>query len=270
MTFARNGIFLLLSTLGDEATILQLPRVFADDRFRRDLVERCPREDVRTFWEDIAEDVGSSGDLPSIDNVAPYIIAKLTQLSGNEVLQPIIGATKSSLDFRKIVAEKKICIVNLDLPSIGEEDAKILGGLLFSRLMAYLQTQAKLMPKARIPLRAYLDEVQTYADETLATSMAQMRKFGMSYTLACQHFAQLDGGGWRPDVGRAILGNAANLILFRLGYFDAQMLAPYVAPTLTAEELIRLPNFHAAGRLLGTSGEMIDPLVFKTDPPAGD
>ncbi len=135
-------------------------------------------------------------------------------------------------------------------------------------MVAYLQTQAKLAPNDRIPLRAYLDEVQIYADESLAQSMAQMRKFGMTYTVACQHFAQLDGGGWRPDVGRAILGNAANLILFRLGNFDAHMLAPYVAPMLTAEDLVRLPNFHAAGRLLSTSGEMIDPLVFKSDPPA--
>ena len=216
----------------------------------------------------MAEDVYNSGENASISNIAPYIIAKLTQLSGNEVLAPILGAQKSSIDFGKAVLEKRICIVNLDLPGIGEEDAKILGGLLFSRLSAYLHLQAKTAPSGRIALRTYLDEVQTYADESLAQSMAQMRKFGMSYTLACQHFAQLDGNGWRPDAGRAILGNAASLMLFRLGYFDAHMLAPYMAPGLAAEELMRLPNFHVAARLLNSSGETLDPFVFKTEAPA--
>jgi hypothetical protein len=265
--YARNAIFLLLSAGGHEATVLDIARVFSDDAYRRELVANCPREDVRAFWKDVAEDVPHGGENPTIDTVAPYIIAKLTQLSGNEVMRPILGAAHSSLDFRAIAAEKKICIVNLDLPSIGEEDAKILGGLIFSRLSASLQTQAKLAPKSRMPLRVYLDEVQTYADDSLAHSMAQMRKFGLSYTLASQHFAALDGGGWRPNVGRAILGNASSLILFRLGYFDAQMLAPYMAPRVAADDLIQLPNFQAAARLLSANGQMATPLVFETDPP---
>jgi hypothetical protein len=269
MSYARNAIFLLLSANGTKATILDIARVFADASFRRELTKTCARPDVRQFWEDIAEDVRSSGENASIDNVAPYIVAKLTQLSGNEILIPIIGAQNSSVDFRKVVGDKRICIINLALPEIGEEDAKILGGLLFSRLTASLQVQAKLAPTERIPLRVYLDEVQTYADETLAQSMAQMRKFGLTYTLACQNFAQIDGGGWRPDVGRAILGNAANLILFRLGYFDANMLAAYMAPTVTPQDLLRMPNYHAAARLLSSEGQPVEAIVFETDPPRG-
>jgi type IV secretory pathway TraG/TraD family ATPase VirD4 len=195
-------------------------------------------------------------------------VAKLTQLSNNEVLAPIIGAQSSSLDFRRIVAEKRICVIDLDLPGIGEEDAKILGGLLFSRLTAHLHVLAKqARPGDRIPLRVYLDEVQTYADDSLARSMSQMRKFGMCYTLACQHFAQLDGRGWRPDVGRDILANAGSVILFRLGYFDAHMLEPYMAPAMRAADLMRTPNFKAAARLIGERGEPIDPFMFATDPP---
>lgn len=267
MSYARNAVFLLLDARGKDATILDLAKVFADDDFRRQLIKNCKRADVKQFWGDIAEDVSSYGDNANVDNVAPYVVAKLTQLSGNEVLAPIIGATTSSLDFRDILKRKRICIVNLALPEIGDEDAKILGGLLFARLSASLQAQAKTAPKERMAMRVYLDEMQTFADETLAQSMAQMRKFGLTYTLACQHFAQIDGGGWRPDIGRAVLGNAANLVLFRLGYFDAHMLAPYVAPQLAAQDLMRVPNFHAAARLLNADGQPVDPLVFATDPP---
>ena len=267
LLYLRNAVFLLLSQPEPKYTVLDIQRVFSDDGFRRSIVRSCTREDVRTFWGGIAEDVGDYGENASIDNVAPYIIAKLTQLSGNEVLAPIIGAKASSIDFRAVAERKQICIVNLALPELGEEDAKILGGLLFARLSAALQAQVKLAPKSRLHLRVYLDEFQTYADETLAQSMAQMRKFGLSYTLACQNFAQVDGGGWRPDVGRAILGNAANLVLFRLGFFDANMLAAYLAPSVTPDELMRLPNFSAAARLLNDKGQPLDPMVFETDPP---
>ena len=269
MSYARNAIFLLLDARGKDATILDLVKVFADDGFRRQLVKDCKRSDVKEFWGDIAEDVSSYGDNANIDNVAPYVVAKLTQLSGNEVMRPIIGATKSSIDFGDVLKKKRICIINLALPEIGDEDAKILGGLLFSRLSASLQAQVRIAPKDRMPAYVYLDEVQTFADETLAQSMAQMRKFGLSYTLACQHFAQVDGGGWRPDIGRAVLGNAANLVLFRLGYFDAHMLAPYMAPAIGPQDLMRVPNYHAAARLLNASGQPVDPLVFETDPPRG-
>ena len=267
MQYMRNAIFLLLSAEGENANVLQIGRVFAEPRYRRELVERCKREDMKTFWGRIAENINDCGENASVNNVAPYITAKLTNLSGSEVLAPIIGATRTSLDFRKIVEQKRICIINLDLPGIGDESAKILGGLLFSRLSGYLQVQAKLAPKSRIPLRVYLDEVQTYADESLSHSMAQMRKFGLTYTLACQHLNQLDGSGWRPDVGRAIIGNVASLVLFRLGYFDAQLLAPYMMPTIAADELMRLPNYHAATRLISDGGQTIDPMVFKSDAP---
>lgn len=267
MQYMRNAIFLLLSAEGEAANVLQIGRVFSEPRYRRELVEKCRREDMKTFWGRIAENINDCGENASINNVAPYIMAKLTNLSGSEVLAPIIGATTTSLDFRKVVEDKRICIINLDLPGIGDECAKILGGLLFARLSAYLQVQAKRAPKARIPLRVYLDEVQTYADESLSHGMAQMRKFGLTYTLACQHLNQLDGSGWRPEVCRAIIGNVASLVLFRLGYFDAQMLAPYMMPTIAADELMRLPNYHAATRLISDGGHTIDPIMFKSDTP---
>src|SRR5262249_34960039 len=154
-----------------------------------------------------------TGENASIANVAPYIDAKLTQLSGNPVLDRIIGTPQSSVDFRTIVSDKRICLINLAQGLIGDEDARFLGGLLFGRLSAYLKLHATnhiAEPgRAPLPLRVYLDEFQSYADEGLAKSMAQMRKFGLSYVLANQNFGQIAGRGWRPNVGQEVLGNAS-------------------------------------------------------------
>jgi type IV secretion system coupling TraD/TrwB family protein len=268
--YFRNALFLVLGGREDKATLAEVRRVFADENFRQELTFACPIPDVQGFWRDIAENIRHSGENASISNVAPYIDAKLTQLSGNPVVERIIGKPKSTIDFRKIVAEKRICLINLAQGLIGSSDARFLGGLLLARLSAYLKMHAMAhaqdAQRAPLPLRVYLDEVQSYADEALAESMAQMRKFGLSYVLANQNFAQITGRGWRPNVGQEILGNAGSIVAFRISNFDAELLAPWFFPTVRREDLIQLPNYRAAVRLL-PGAEPCDPFVFKTDPP---
>jgi hypothetical protein len=224
---------------------------------------------VKSFWLDIADGVRHSGENASIGNVAPYIDAKLTQLSGNPVVERIIGKPKSTIDFRSIVAQKRICLINLAQGLIGAPDARFLGGLLLARLSAYLKMHAMAhgpeSERAPLLLRVYLDEVQSYADEALAESMAQMRKFGVCYVLANQNFAQIAGRGWRPNVGQEILGNAGSIVAFRISNFDAELLSPWFYPTVTREDLIQMPNYRAAARLL-PGADLCDPFVFRTDP----
>jgi hypothetical protein len=267
--YFRNAVFLVLAGREDKATLADVRRIFAEEGFRHSLAHACPLPDVKSFWLDIAEDVRHSGENASIGNVAPYIDAKLTQLSGNPVVERIIGKPKSTIDFRKIVAEKRICLVNLAQGLVGGPDARFLGGLLLARLSAYLKLHAMAhgpeADRAPLPLRVYLDEVQSYADEALAESMAQMRKFGVCYVLANQNFAQISGRGWRPDVGQEILGNAGSVVAFRISAFDAELLSPWFFPTIKREDLIRMANYHAAVRPL-PGAEPCDPFVLKTEP----
>ena len=269
--YFRNAVFLVMAGREDKATLGDVRRVFAEESFRHELARACPLPDVKSFWLDIAEENRHSGENASIANVAPYIDAKLTQLSGNPVVERIIGKPKSTIDFRSVVAEKRICLVNLAQGLIGGPDARFLGGLLLGRLSGYLKlhamTHGSEADRAPLPLRVYLDEVQSYADEALAESMAQMRKFGVSYVLANQNFAQIAGHGWRPNVGQEILGNSGSIVAFRISTFDAGLLAPWFYPTIKCEDLIQLPNYRAAVRML-PGAEPCDPYVFKTDPPA--
>jgi hypothetical protein len=270
--YFRNAVFLVMGGREDKATLGDVRRVFADEAFRHELAHACPLPDVKSFWLDIAEDVRHSGENASIGNVAPYIDAKLTQLSGNPVVERIIGKPKSTIDFRKIVAEKRICLVNLAQGLIGAPDARFLGGLMLGRLSAYLKLHAMAhgpeADRAPLPLRVYLDEVQSYADEALAESMAQMRKFGVSYVLANQNFAQIAGRGWRPNVGQEILGNSGSIVAFRISTFDAELLSPWFYPTVRREDLIQLPNYRAAVRML-PGADPCEPFVFKTEPLPG-
>ena len=270
--YFRNAVFLSMAGREGKAVLKDVRTIFADESFRDELVSACPLPDVREFWGGIAGNIRHSGENASIENVAPYVDAKLTQISGNPMLDRIVGHPRSSIDFRKVVSDKRICLINLAQGLIGDMDAKFLGGLLLGRLSAFLKTHAaanhSAPDHAPLPLRVYLDEFQSYADEGLSQSMAQMRKFGLSYVLANQNFAQIAGRGWRPNVGQEVLGNAGSLIAFRISHFDAELLAPWFAPGITRENLIQMPNYQAAVRMLPGGGP-VEPLVFKSDPPRG-
>ncbi len=264
--YYRNAVFLVLAGREKQATLADIRRVFLDSAFRKDLRDKCPDSDVRQFWQRIAGESGRASDFVQIENVAPYIDAKLSQLSGNPLIQRIVGNPRTTIDFGRVADRRGICLVNLALNEIGDEDARILGGLLFGHLTRQLKSIATGRREGELPLRVYLDEVQTYADERLAQSMAQMRKFGVTYTLANQNLAQVAGAAWRPSVLHEILGNCANLLAFRIGHQDALCLAPWFGEAVTPTQLVGLPNYQAATRML-CDGQPLDPFVIRTDPP---
>jgi len=86
-----------------------------------------------------------------------------------------------------------------------------------------------------------VDEAQNFTTDTVAELFAEARKFGLYLTLANQNLAQLRA----EAIDEAVLGNVGNLFLFRLGAPDAERLAVYTRPEVSAQALQNLPNFHA-------------------------
>lgn len=264
--YFRNAALLLMASQGPQATILEFERIFQDDEFREELIARCPLQYVADFWSKMAERV-SCTDL-SLHNVAPYIICKLNQITTNERLRPILGATNSSLDFADIIAKRKICLINLDKARLGEKSAAFLGGIMLSRLCMAAMGQGRLPPASRVPCSIVLDEFHTFATDSLPSMLAETRKFGFRVTLANQSISQIDGRGFNPNVLGPILGNVANLVTFRVGMEDAGTVAGWFAPTISKEALTRLPNFEAVARLIH-NGEPAPPVHLRTLPPQG-
>jgi hypothetical protein len=94
--YFRNGLQLLLSAEGDDASILDFPRVFSDEGFRSKLLGKCKNADVRLFWRGIVEGAQYEAKL---SNHAPYIVCKVSPIVGNVHLRRILGARNSTLDF---------------------------------------------------------------------------------------------------------------------------------------------------------------------------
>ncbi len=261
--YFRNALLLLMEAQGDRATVLDFERLFIDDEFREELLDRCATQSVTDFWCKTAMHVSGDHSLP---NLVPYIVCKLAPFTTNKLLAPMLGSPTSSLDLKAAIASGKIVLVNLAKGIIGAGSARLIGGLMTMRLTAAAQTQMVLPYEARRPFVAYLDEFQTYADEHISEAIEETRKYRLRLVLACQSLSQIDGRNRRADVGASILANVANLVSFRLGVGDAHTLAPWFQPMLQPEDLMYLPNHIAVGRLL-VRGEAVRPVEFRTGPP---
>jgi Helicase HerA, central domain len=177
--YFRGAVLLLMEAEGSSASLADLERVFGDAAYRRGLLDRCPDEQVVQFWKNIA--LRASGEA-SLENIAPYILSKLAQLTGNALIRPIICSKRSSLDIPAALESGRLVMVNLAKGIAGGPDAALLGGIITIRLFASAMARSRLPVIERRPVRVYLDEFQTHASHILGEMLAEARKFGLSQT----------------------------------------------------------------------------------------
>jgi hypothetical protein len=264
--YVRNAILLLVDNdIRSPLTLCEVPLVFESADFRAALVRRCSNPYVVGFWRDQAEKVTGEG---ALRNMGPWITSKMNQFTQNPLIRSIVGQSAATIDFRKCMDEGKILLCDLTKGSLGAYDVRLLGMLLTTKLLQAALSRADISPHDRRPFSLFIDEFQNFVSDSVAQGLSEARKFGMRVVLANQHLAQLERADPDAMMATAILGNAANLLLFRLGPSDAAALEAYTKPHLTAADLQFLPDFHAAARIL-RDGRPLRPFVLATDPPIG-
>lgn len=253
--YMRNALLLVMDNEIAGGTLMDIPLLFENKNYRQRLLDRCRNEYTVNFWRGQAEQ--TTGD-SSLSNMAPYITSKLNQFTSNALLRPIIGQSRSTVDFSACLDEGRIVLVNLPKGLLGQMDTQLLGMLIIGKLFAAALQRTQAPVSQRRPFFLYVDEAHNFTTETVAHLLAEARKFGLYLTLANQNLTQMGGG-----LVDAILGNVGSLLLFRLGVLDAGRMAPYVNPELTMRDLEDLPDRHVAARLL-LLGAPSRPFVFAT------
>jgi hypothetical protein len=251
----RSTLYALLER--DSSTLPDILRLYADDRFRRDVVGGLRNETVRRFWKSEFEKYPHRF---RAEAVAP-IQNKLGALLSDPTLHRILVAPERDLHFRALMDTGGILLVNLSKGQLGEDSAVTLGGLIVSTIGLAALSRADVSANGRRPFFLYVDEFQSFTTLSFVNMMAELRKYGVGLTLAHQHLHQLD-----PDVRHAVLGNAATLISFRVGPEDAPILAREFQPTLGVEDLLNLPN-HGIYLKLMIDGTPSRPFSAQADRP---
>jgi hypothetical protein len=253
-------LFNTISALLDlpQASLLGVQKMLVDERYREFVTARVQDPIVRRFWQH--EFAGY--DRRFVMEATSPIQNKVGQLFGSPALRNMLGQVRSTISLRFMMDEKRLLIANLSKGRLGETHSALLGALLVTEIQRAALARADAAPSARTDFALYIDEFQNFLSDSVASLLSEIRKYGVSLTLANQFTAQL-----APPIRQAVLGNVGSLICFRVGAEDAAHLCEELHP-FTAESLTDLGQFEACCRVQ-RSGRPGEPTTVKTLPPFG-
>lgn len=254
--YMRNTLLLLMDDFKNEpATLMEVPRVFTDEEFRRRKLANCTTPLVVDFW---TKEVPKTTGEQSLGNFAPYITSKFDGFISNDYLRPIIGQTKSSFNFRQAMDEGKIILVNLSKGKLGDLNSALLGMLIVGKLLQAALSRVDVADeKSRRDFYLYIDEFQNYTTDSIATILSEARKYRLNLTIAHQYIAQL-----KDNIREAVFGNVGNLIAMRVGPPDAEVLVKHFGLVFNERDLISIENLNAYIKIL-VNGQPTEPFNIK-------
>lgn len=240
--YMRNAMLLVMDDPESGSTLMEIPKVLADENFRRMKLVRCKNTVVKDFWTQEAEKAGGEA---ALANMVPYITSKLTPFLSNDMMRPIISQQKSTLDFRDIMDNQKILLVNLSKGKIGETNSHLLGMIIVGKLLMAALSRVDMPENERKDFYLYIDEFQNVTTDSIAQILSEARKYRLGLIIAHQFIGQLSEG-----ISKAVFGNVGSLAAYRVGPEDADFLEKQFAPIFTAQDLINVDNYHYFARLL--------------------
>lgn len=250
----QNSVRLLLDSTG--STLLGLPSLLVNDRYRDRLLARCQDPQVRQFW---TGELAEWGDAFKAEALSP-LQNKIGALLASPVLRNILGQHRPTIDIPAIMNSGRVLIVNLSKGSLGPEPSFLLGALLSTAFAQAAEGRSSIPEEERRDFTLYADEFQNFATDSFSTILSEARKYRLSLVLSHQFLGQVP-----PLLRQAIFGNTGSLIACRVGALDAETLAPEVGiPSPSA--FTDLPNFHAWARLI-RNGAPSDPVYLRLAPP---
>lgn len=224
----KRAIQLLLSVPG--TVFFDIYRLFTDDRFRFDLVERSPDPSAVQFWREV---------WPKYPHPATEepLITRMLEFD----TKPYLRATTahvSKLNFSDVMTERKIFIANLATGVIGQDTSAILGALLVSQFQLAAFRRANLPEHQRTPYYLYIDEFQNFKSSAFNTIITQARKYQLCLTIANQKLKDLD------EETRSAVQAVGTTIFFALDQDDAKRFGSAVG-RFSAKNLLDLDRFEA-------------------------
>jgi len=260
MEYLLNNALLALLEYPD-ATILGVNRMFADKAYRERVVANVTDVSVKAFWKDEYANYDQS----FAAQAASAIQNKVGQFVSNPQVRNIVGQVKSSFDVREIMDNKKIMLINLSKGQVGEDNARLIGSMLITKMYLAAMSRADTGGGgglANLPqFYFYVDEFQSFANESFAGILSEARKYKLNLTIAHQYIEQMS-----EDVRNAVFGNVGTMISFRVGAFDAEVLEKEFAPEFEAEDLVNL-GFAQIYLKLMVDGVSSKPFSARTLPP---
>ena len=230
----RNAMLTVMSEKG--STFVEVVRVLTDPKYVQELLPKVQDPIVRRYWTD---QIAQTSDFHKSE-VLDYIVSKFGRFITNKTMRNIIGQSDSAFDFRRVMDEGKILLINLSKGKLGEENSSFLGLVLIPKILIAAMSRQEIPEDKRRDFFLYVDEFQNFATPDFATILSEARKYHLNLTVANQFIGQMD-----DEVKNAVFGNVGTLISFRVGVTDASYMQREYQPVFGESDLINIERFHA-------------------------
>jgi type IV secretory pathway TraG/TraD family ATPase VirD4 len=174
----------------DGATLLDVPRLFTDESYREYKTKKVKNPIVKNFRE---KTYNAMGDREK-QEIIPYFTSKFVSFNTNSLIRNIIGQTKSAFNFREVMDNRKILLINLSKGMIGELNAQLLGMIIVSKIYNAAMSRADIPEAERKDFYLYVDEFQNFVTDAFADILSEARKYKLALIMAHQYIAQLESG----------------------------------------------------------------------------
>jgi type IV secretory pathway TraG/TraD family ATPase VirD4 len=184
-----------------------------NEAIRATMVKNISNSSIASFWEGYNRRTQRDR-----DELTASTLNKVVSFLDQDLIRNIVGQSKTTLDFRRMIDEGTILLVSLS-PQY-EEASRLLGSVLIGRILMAAFSLADTPEEKRRPFLLYCDEYQRFATADFATLLAEARKFRIITVLSNQTLEQLD------DANRAAALQTGSLVSFRVSGEDSKALAP--------------------------------------------
>ncbi|MBF8250229.1 MAG: hypothetical protein HW400_830 [Candidatus Levybacteria bacterium] len=243
----RNAMLTVMYEKG--ATFVEVVRVLTDANYVQELLPIVTDPIIKRYWTD---QIAQTSDFHKSE-VLDYIVSKFGRFVTNKMIRNIIGQSDSAFNFRKVMDEKKILLINLAKGKIGEENSQFLGLILVPKILVAAMSRQDMAKDQRCDFFLYVDEFQNFATPDFAQILSEARKYKLNLIVANQFIGQMD-----EDVKNAIFGNVGTVVAFRVGVNDANYLQHEFQPVFTEADLINVERYNTYIKTI-VGGEPVTP-----------
>lgn len=229
----RNAMLTVMVEPG--STFIEVVRVLTDAKFVQELLPKLTDHVIKRYWTD---QIAQTSDFHKSE-VLDYIVSKFGRFVTDKMMRNIIGQSQSGFNFRDVMDNQKILLINLAKGRIGEENSSFLGLLLVPRILMAAMSRQDMPMADRKDFFLYVDEFQNFATQDFAQILSEARKYRLNLVVANQFVGQID-----EEVKNAIFGNVGTLVSFRVGVQDANFLQHEFAPVFNENDLVNVERFH--------------------------
>ena len=215
----RNALEILAE---NRLTLLELPYLLTNHRFRNSLIKTVQNEEARNWvyrYNKLTEPQKTIYRDPSLNKIGEFL--------GDISTRYLIGQEKSSFNLREAIDKKKWIILNLSKGKL-KSNSSLLASLFLCKFQLSSLSRASIPYSQRKPFYIFADEFQSLAAKEISsmeTILSESRKYRVYLRMSHQNLFQIE-----RKLLEAILGNTKIILTFRINHNDAFILSQELNP----------------------------------------